>query len=76
MKRIKQSAEVFSKRIGSLKKWSEQFGLINEEGLCAVTLGQEVESATWNSKESVKEAVMQNVKQILSFKQQGFDAAR
>jgi hypothetical protein len=67
---------VYSKRIGSLKKWSEQFGLINDEGACAVTLGQEVESSVWNNKESVKEAVMQNVKQILAFKQQGYDATR
>ena len=38
-KRIKQSSEVYDQRIGSILKWSEQFGLIDDEGQCVVTLG-------------------------------------
>jgi hypothetical protein len=57
-------------------KWSEQFGLLNDEGLCVVTLGQEIESSNWSNKDSVKEAVLLNLKEVLAFKQEGFDAKR
>lgn len=59
-----------------MAKWSEQFGLINDDGLCVVTLGQGIDTSNWSSKDSVKEAVFGKVKQILEYKQQKFDAKR
>lgn len=51
-KRITQVNEQFDIKISNLKKWTEQFGLI-EDGICKVALNQEVVSDDWTL-ESVK----------------------
>jgi len=51
--RIKTINENFDSKVGSIKKWCEQFGLVDEDGTCKVTLNQEVCATEWDQKEVV-----------------------
>lgn len=65
-KRISQVNEQYQTKISSLKKWTEQFGLM-ENGVCKVALNQEVSSDDW-SLESIKENALACVKKVIQFK--------
>lgn len=73
-KRITQVNEQFDIKISNLKKWTEQFGLI-EDGICKVALNQEVVSDDWTL-ESVKNQALACVKKVVQFKQNLFDQQR
>lgn len=67
--RIQGFNEIYNGKVGSVKKWCEQFGLVDPQGCCKVTLNQEVNSAEWDNKDLVKENAIACVKKVMAFKQ-------
>lgn len=66
--RIQGFNEIYNGKVGSVKKWCEQFGLVDPQGCCKVTLNQEVNSAEWDKKDVVKDSAIACVKKVMAFK--------
>ena len=60
--------------------FTEQFGLVSKDSVeCKVPLNMQVKSSDWdkwNDKEAVKEAVQDQIKKVIAFKQEAFDEVR
>ena len=77
-KRIQSANETFDSKIQPVKLWCEQFGLFDSQGVCKVTLNQDlsVPGEEWSEKEAVKEATLNSLKRVMAFKQTQFDSQR
>lgn len=59
-----------------MKKWCEQFGLVDQTQKCVVTLNQSVVASDWKQKDQVKDQALSCLKKIVDFKQMQFDMQR